>query len=404
MPARWFPTMAGIVLLTVGCSGPESGVPADVPPAPTDEAPPASTDATDDPGTNPRPDPGAAGDAALADAPPAEDVTGPRDEAPTDRHAPPDGTPSDADAVPEIVDGGQEPDLPPVPDAPPVDEGPPPFPACPAFAAGERTGWVLHASVTEASGVAASRRNAGVLWVHNDSGGKAEIYGVGTNGTHRGTYVLQGAAARDWEDIAIGPGPAADTRYVYVADIGDNGTSRNDYRLYRVPEPAADGGLIVAVTLDGVEAIEIDYPDGSHNAEAMFVDPWTADVYIVTKRGSGESRVFRAAAPLKTSGSNVMELVTTLRFGSDALPGGTEATAADMSPAGDAIAIRTYDSAFLWRRTPGMTVAEALATAPCPIPVTDQGMGEALGFAADGQGYYTVPEGRMVGIYHFRRQ
>lgn len=404
-----------LLVLLLGCRDPGTPPASDALPSPADEGALVTGDtevdgaAADGRGVDLAPDrpeepdgeDAPAFDATMpADPTPSEDVAGGADNfLPGDDGAAPDEVPaSDSD------EGGQEEDAPVAPDAPPADSGPPPFPSCPTFAAGQLSGWVLHASVNEASGVVASRKNAGVLWMHNDSGGKAEIYGVATNGTHRGTYALEGTEAKDWEDIAIGPGPTGGTQYIYVADVGDNGSSRTDYRLYRVPEPVADGGLIGAVPLTGVEEIEIDYPDGSHNAEAMFVDPWTADVYIVTKRGNGETPVYRAAAPLKTNGSNVMAHVITLQFGTGALPGGTEATAADMSPAGDAIAIRTYQSAFLWRRTSGMTVAEALATEPCPIPVTDQSMGEALGFASDGKGYYTVPEGKVVGIYHFPRR
>lgn len=409
-PSYW--VAPAFLALTLGCAEPRFGTPTDASRPPAEDGR-VAPDTADDRGTVE----GRDTDWTLdGDRDPARDETATLDDAvAADPHPSgdlgepfdgflPDDIPLPDDSLSTDIGDARDVDAPGTPDAPTADNGPIPFPPCPTFAAGQRTGWVLHAAVTEASGVVASRKNADVLWVHNDSGGKPEIYGVATNGAHRGNYSLDGANAKDWEDIAIGPGPKGGIQYIYVADIGDNGASRNDYRLYRVPEPVADGGLVGAVTLTGVEEIEIDYPDGSHNAEAMFVDPWTADVYIVTKRGNGNSPVYRAIAPLKTSGSNVMEYVTTLQFGSASLPGGTEATAADMAPAGDAFAIRTYSSAFLWRRTPGMTVADALATEPCPIPVTDQGMGEALGFSADGVGYFTVPEGRMVGIYFFSRQ
>lgn len=410
-PSYW--VAPAFLLLTLGCAEPRSATPIDVLLPPAEDAL-VAPDTADDPGSvegrdteftlDGSRDPGRDETATPDDA---MDTDAPQSRDPgelIDGLLPGGDIPLPDDSLSTDVGDARDGDVSGAPDTLVADNGPIPFPPCPTFAAGQRTGWVLHAAVTEASGVVASRKNANVLWVHNDSGGKPEIYGVAANGAHRGSYFLAGADAKDWEDIAIGPGPTGGIQYLYVADIGDNGTSRNDYRLYRVPEPVADGGLIGTVTLSDVEEIEIDYPDGSHNAEAMFVDPWTADVYIVTKRGNGISPIYRAVAPLKTSGSNVMEYVTTLQFGSVSLPGGTEATAADIAPVGDAIVVRTYSSAFLWRRSPGMTVADALATEPCPIPVTDQGMGEALGFSADGRGYYTVPEGRMVGIYYFSRQ
>lgn len=95
--------------------------------------------------------------------------------------------------------------------------------------------------------------------------------------------------------------------------------------------------------------------------------------------------------------------MTTLQFESDV---GIQrlATGGDISPLGDEIVVRTYHSAFLWRRGPTSTVAEALATAPCPLPLVDEGQGEAIGFTVDGAGYFTLGEGQAVGLHYHVRQ
>ena len=41
-------------------------------------------------------------------------------------------------------------------------------------------GLIEHDTVNEASGIAASRKNSGVLWTHNDSGGSACVYALNT--------------------------------------------------------------------------------------------------------------------------------------------------------------------------------------------------------------------------------
>src|SRR5690606_1795107 len=41
---------------------------------------------------------------------------------------------------------------------------------------------VLPPELEEASGLAASRRHAGVLWMHNDSGGEPEVFAVDSTG------------------------------------------------------------------------------------------------------------------------------------------------------------------------------------------------------------------------------
>ena len=86
------------------------------------------------------------------------------------------------------------------------------------------------------------------------------------------------------------------------------------------------------------------------------------------------------------------------------MSGGTLTTASDISPSGDLIAIRTYSSAFVWRRGAGMTVGVALAGQPCTIPQKSEPQGEAIAFLADGSGYVTVSEGVNQPVWLFTKQ
>ena len=106
-----------------------------------------------------------------------------------------------------------------------------------SFAPGISTGTVQNSSINEASGIAASRANANVLWTHNDSGDSARVFAMTSAGTNLGTYSISGASAADWEDIAIGPGPLAGQQYLYIADIGDNGASAQASRSIACPSP-----------------------------------------------------------------------------------------------------------------------------------------------------------------------
>src|SRR5688500_7126733 len=54
--------------------------------------------------------------------------------------------------------------------------------ACPAFAKGQALGRVQAPNLTEISGVAMSKKNPGVLWVHNDSGHAAELFALAEDG------------------------------------------------------------------------------------------------------------------------------------------------------------------------------------------------------------------------------
>jgi hypothetical protein len=277
-----------------------------------------------------------------------------------------------------------------------VDTTPPPFPACPRFSAGVSAGFVTNLSIREASGVAASRRYGNLLWVHNDSGDTNRVFAIATIGASFATYVLGGADANDWEDIAVGPGPVADTSYVYVGDIGDNGGNRNSIEVYRFPEPEVTTSPL-NITLTNVDRLEFRYPDSrGENAETLLVDPTNGDIYVVSKDGSGEARVYRARPPFIPLDRVTMTLVASLQFGTAPLIGNASTTAGDFSPSGDLFAIRTYDTAYAWRRPAGTTMDAALATAPCPLPVRSEGQGEAFGFNRDGTGYFTLSEGSLV--------
>jgi hypothetical protein len=126
----------------------------------------------------------------------------------------------------DVVDAGDE-------DAGGVDSGEggtTSLPPCPTYAGGEAGGFLLNLSVREASGVIEGRVNSGILWTHEDSGSEPHVYAMTTTGRPRGTYILDGADAIDWEDIAAGPGADPATSALYVADIGDNGASRRACR------------------------------------------------------------------------------------------------------------------------------------------------------------------------------
>jgi hypothetical protein len=262
--------------------------------------------------------------------------------------------------------------------------------AAPTFTTGSSAGSVLIPGLAECSGMVASHNNANVLWVHNDSGDTARLFALDTQGRRLGTYNLTGASHTDYEDIAIGPGPLPNVSYLYVGDIGDNGESRSNIRVYQIPEPAVYARQHTnapTVGVKGVRGITLNYPDGAHNAESLFIDPWTGELFIVTKE-STTSRVYTTTQAALNSGTNV--LLTFVRNISFDIP-----SSADISPHGTEIIIRQEDFARLWTRTNGQTVSSALAGTPVTIPVIGtptEPNGEAVTFEANGNGYYTLSE------------
>ena len=283
-----------------------------------------------------------------------------------------------------------------------------------AFLDGVVAGLVSADPIGEASGLAASQRNADVLWTHNDSGDEARIFALNTQGQLLGAFDLAGADAIDYEDIAVGPGPTRGLSYVYIADTGNNnahaGAPRDLVQIYRVPEPAveANGGDQSGV-LANVDVLTLDYPGGeAHDAETLLVDPLSGDLLLVTKRDA-LNRVYRAPAPGPGHQSIALEFVGAMSWGD--VTGGaglTGAVGGDVSPDGLEVLIKVYAGIYLYDRPIGTPLWQALVGS-VPFsnpPYTPEPQGEAIAFDADGTGFFTLSEARSASsvplLYHGR--
>ncbi|MCC7476180.1 MAG: autotransporter-associated beta strand repeat-containing protein [Pirellulales bacterium] len=268
-----------------------------------------------------------------------------------------------------------------------------------AFATGFSTGTVQNSSIVEASGIVASRKNPNVLWTHNDSGDSARVYPISTAGANLGAYTLSGASSSDWEDIAIGPGPVTGTQYLYAGDIGDNNASRGTIAVYRVAEPTvSDTQSPTSATLTGVDKLTLAYPDGARDAESLFVDPATRDIYIISKRDA-VPRLYRAVYPQATSGTTILEFMGTL----PSVP--YWLTAADISPDGNSIIMRTSlsNTGKIYQRPAGGSVLDTLLTAPTNVTLLSQPQGEAITFDPNGHGFYSLSENSSQPLYYYDR-
>lgn len=262
------------------------------------------------------------------------------------------------------------------------------------------SGTLRSPEISEASGLAVSAKNRGTLWINNDSGDSARLFAVAPDGALQGVYPIDGAAAIDWEDLALGPGPRAKTSYLYAADVGDNGAARPNVVVYRVPEPdvAGDGGTH---PLSGADVLTLTYPDGAHDAEALMIDPRSGDLYIVIKNLAlgGPAGVYRAPGGLEGGSTTALTRVGQVKL--PRVPFLGAATAADIAADRKAIGIRTYGGVSLWPLGPKQTVIDALAGKPCRGPVPFEAQGEALGIQPDDLGYFTVAEGPGAALHHF---
>lgn len=274
---------------------------------------------------------------------------------------------------------------------PPVDTS---VPACPAWDDGTRAGEVEHSELVETSGLAPGT-GGDLLWAHNDSGDAPRLFALGDDGRDQGTVALEGARARDWEDIARGPGPD-DSWWLYVGDIGDNDAVRDTVAVFALPEPPPPGAGTSATAT--VTPRELVYEDGAHDAETLLVDPLSGDLYVLTKADDGRTGIYLA------DDDDTLRRVGGLRFGQGGLGAVPWLTGGDVSADGTRIVLRTYGGVHLWLRYPDEALHEALAGDPCRAPARLELQGEAIAFAPDRASYVTIGEGEHRAVWRFEER
>jgi hypothetical protein len=239
--------------------------------------------------------------------------------------------------------------------------------------------------LSEASGVAASRRTPGILWAHNDSS-LPELFVLDLQGAIKGRVRVTGASVDDWEDIAVGPCPEGSC--VYVGDIGDNKENRRAITLYRVPEPAP--GDAATAKADVFQAA---YPDGAHNAESLFVTT-EADVFVITKGTGGPVALYRFPRPLVSGRTMTLERIGELIAG-PRIDQRDRPTAADASSDGTWVAVRTT-RLLTFHRTTELVSGRWREVFRTDLTSVGEPQGEGVAFAGNGTVVLVGEAGRSL--------
>jgi len=257
--------------------------------------------------------------------------------------------------------------------------------AQPEFSNRVDLGEIEQPELTEASGIVASSSNDHVLWSHNDTYCLNRIFAFNEQGTHLGIFWLDGVENRDWEDIALGPGPDANVDYIYVGEIGDNNSVHEYKYIYRLQEPVVlFNQNPVEQTIYEFDTIIFQYPDGMRDAETLMLDPLTKDIYVVSKREFEDLRVYRAPYPQPVNEVIILEHVATIEL--------SQLVAGDISVDGTEILLKNYEQIYYWERDPGVNLWEAFNYDPVILPYIPEVQGEAICWASDSMGYYTLSE------------
>ncbi|MDI3503316.1 MAG: hypothetical protein PWP64_252 [Candidatus Cloacimonadota bacterium] len=246
----------------------------------------------------------------------------------------------------------------------------------------------------EASGLAHSLIYPDILYSHNDSGGEASVFALDTEGKLVAEIKIPSLHNRDWEDLATALDPESGEAYIYIGEIGDNNARYPSIAVHRIPEPAltrADSVIFSA----SVQSYQIEYEDGARDAEALFVEPGSGDIYILSKR---EERVGIYLVPYPQSSS---EINAAQRLGEMDMGW---VTAADISPDNKYILVKNYPSIRRFNKGQRRSVHEALSRTGKSMQYQLEPQGEGICFDAKGKGYYTlseaVPEEPQVLYYY----
>lgn len=261
------------------------------------------------------------------------------------------------------------------------------------FKAAEAKNNVQNSEINEASGLAVSVSRPNLIWTHNDSGDKARIFLINENAESIAEYHLKGVKNRDWEDIATGPGPDDGKPYIYVGEIGDNRAIYDTKIIYRFEEPSVSSALEIS----NFETIEYVYPDGKRDAESLFVDPLSKDIYILSKREDNIG-IYVATYPQSTK-----EVITLQKLGT--IPYRLT-VAADITADGEEILLKTYNDIYYWKRN-NRSISETLGSAPTSVTYKVEPQGESIAWKKDGSGFFTLSEQRskdMPILYFYSKQ
>jgi hypothetical protein len=266
----------------------------------------------------------------------------------------------------------------------------------------------------ETSGLAASRRTPDLLWLHDDSGGKAMLYAVDSRGALRGTLQIGGRAKNeDWEDIAATEldGQA----WLVIGDIGDNDAKRPHVLVHFVAEPSAERLALAGMLAERPGAtLRLRYEDGARDCESLAIDARERCLYLLSKRDP-TPRLYRVALPIPLAHGELTARLVGLvphlpppTFAQSMVKGHlgkhrAQPCAMDFAADGTAAVVLTYGDTLLFPRRPDESWADTLSREPVRLAIHDLPQAEAACFSADGRQIFVASESTRKLLRYDRR-
>lgn len=250
--------------------------------------------------------------------------------------------------------------------------------------------------VTESSGLALSRRSAGMFWTHNDSGGTPRLFAFDAGGRDLAVCRIAGVRALDWEDM--GAARFGNKPHLIIADTGDNARKRTEYRLIVIEEPAVDTDEEgERITVEPELIVPFRFEGGSRDCEAIAHVPGTRSVLLATKHRGFRCEIYRLELPAESPS----EPLTIRRVARVPVP---LVTAMDISRDGRRLVLLTYGPASEYAREEKESWAEALKRRPAIIELPERKQGESVAYDARGQNLYVTSEGVPMPLWEVEIQ
>jgi hypothetical protein len=251
------------------------------------------------------------------------------------------------------------------------------------------SGRLEDSDIREASGLARSQRQNGLVWIINDNGAKAIVHATDKTGAQLGQFKLQKSRNTDWEDLASFR--LDDTPYLMVADIGDNDAKRDQRTLYFVEEPALEKKGKAKLNW----RVDYAYPDGARDAESAAVDIDGQRALILSKRDipprlyevplRAESNETVTATWLGTVNSLHRPSRSDVDYASRQKDWYWQPVGMDISQDNQAAVILTYREVYFFQRQADQDWLEALNSEPLRISLGNFNNAESIAFGNDGR-------------------
>jgi hypothetical protein len=124
--------------------------------------------------------------------------------------------------------------------------------------------------------------------------------------------------------------------------------------------------------------------------------PSTRDLYIVSKRDK-PVWLYVLEYPYDTEKTNEAKKLFSLPF--------LQIVGGDISPDGKKILLKNYEHVYYWKNTSNLSIPQLIKEKPFEVPYELEPQGEAIMWAHDDSGFYTVSEknvGKSSYLYFYK--